>query len=453
VEANWLMLMVLACVTFVAIYISRVLFKRWFNPLSLYSFVWGFGLCCYELRLIQYERISLQAWVYIATAWVSIFLGAATILFIQGSKARRIVRGPQVNLNHLKWAILLLSSVSFIGLLDEIWVMTRQFGGLYDAIIANAGELYLSRSSAEVAYIPYVGAFAYAACSLSGAYMAFLGRVTLLGLFPILLMTAMQIFAMSRIGLAIAALLFLASYLLARKDIRLRITRWQRILAFGLGAMILSSGFVLVSTTRGLGVDFPGKTPALEAISDYIPVFPSLYSAVSASPVAFSMYLAAPEASKTRRWGQYTFAPVLRFLSKLGFPTYVERLEENYYTPVHSNVSTYLKNVDSDFGLMGIVLFPYILGLVATFISLRIDREFRLLDIVLLSNLYIIVAFSFFFNLMYLGDWYVSLLVGTFSAYFLRRRIKSALGSGYSISFSQRRSVWLDRGASTGHPL
>jgi oligosaccharide repeat unit polymerase len=439
-EANWLMLMGLALWTSLAIYIARVLFKRWFNPLSLYSFVWGFGLSCYELRLIQYERISMQAWAYIAVAWIGLYLGAATVLLIKPPGTSRIVSVPQVNLNHLRWAILLLSAVGLIGLLDEIWVMTREFGGVSEALIANAGELYLSRLSGEVAYIPYAGAFAYAACSLAGAYTAFLGRVSRLALIPVLLVTAMQIFSMSRIGLSVAALLFLTSYLHARRDTRLRVTRWQRIFAFGLGAMVLGGGFALVSTTRGLGVDFPGKTPALEAITEYLPVFPSLYSYVSASPVAFSMYLASPQSSKDGRLGQYTFAPILRFLSKLGFPTYVERLEENYYTPVPFNVSTYLKNVNSDFGLMGIVLFPYTLGIVTTFLLLRAEREFRLLDIVFLSNLYVIVAFSFFFNLMYLGDWYISLLAGTIAAHFVRRRIALA-SAGYSVSLSQDHSV------------
>lgn len=425
-EANWSAIILLLLVTGIAVYIGRLLFKRWFNPLSLYSAIWGFCLFNYEVRLIQYEQISAQAWAYIGIAWVSLYLGAATVLYTQVSVRQRTVRAAGINLKYLKRVIVILSVVASIGIADQIRVVLREFGGVSGTLLANAGEIYLSRSSAELSNLPYASAFAFAACSLAGIYTAILGRLKLVALIPAVLITVMNIFAMGRLGLAVAAVLFMSCYIHTPRKTRLKVARWQRNFALTLGVVILAGGYVLVSSTRGLGVDFPGKTPAMNRFEEYIPVFPSVYSTVSASPVAFSMYLASPEERKVEPWGQYTFAPLFRLFSKLGFPTYVERLEESYYTPVPSNVSTYLKNVHSDFGLPGIVFFPFFLGMITTNLALRIEWKPRMVDLALLSNLYVIVVFSFAFNLMFLGDWYVSVVVSMVAAYLVERKSGTA---------------------------
>jgi oligosaccharide repeat unit polymerase len=433
-ESKWLVLVLFLMVVTVAAYIGRVWFKRWFNPLSIYSAIWGFCLGNYELRLIQYEQISAQAWAYIEIAWVCLFLGAATVLCMQDCPRQRTTRVVPIDLKYLKRVIIILSVVASIGVADQIRVAIREFGGIFGTLFANAGELYLSRSSAELSNIPYASSFAFAACGLAGVYTAILGRFTLLALIPPILITVMNIFAMGRLGLAIAAVLFMSGYVHTPRQTRLKLASWQRIFALTLGGVILAGGYVLVSSTRGLGVDFPGKTSAMNRIEEYIPVFPSVYSSVSASPVAFSMYLASPEERKVESWGQYTFAPVLRLLSKLGFPTYVERLEESYYTPVPSNICTYLKDVHSDFGLVGILFFPYFLGTTMTILTYRIERRPRLVDLALLSNLYVIVVFSFAFNLMFLGDWYISVAVSTVAAYLVERKTGAAHAPLRSIS-------------------
>src|SRR5216684_5785255 len=416
------MIVLLVSVTGVAAYMGRVWMKCWFNPLSLYSAIWGFCLCTYELRLIQYEKISLMAWTYIVIAWVSLYLGAATVLLTQAPTRQRGAPAVHGDLKYLKRAIVFLSVVGAIGVVDQFRVITREFGGVVPVLFSNAGELYLSRSSAELSNIPYVGAFAYGACSLGGVYTAIVGRLTIMVLTPVLLVTVMNIFSMSRLGTAIATVLFVACYVQTPKTTRLKVARSQRILALVLGVIILLGGYVLISATRGLGAEFPGITPEMDRISEYVPIFPAIYSSVSASPVAFSMYLKRPQDQKVEHWGQYTFAPVLRAISKLGFPTYVERLEEHYYTPVDTNISTYLKNLNSDFGFPGVLFFPYFLGMATTVLASRIETGFRLPALVLLSNLYVIVVFSFAFDLMLLGDWYVSVLAGTFVAFLVEQK-------------------------------
>jgi oligosaccharide repeat unit polymerase len=222
---------------------------------------------------------------------------------------------------------------------------------------------------------------------------------------PVVLVVLQLFSVMGRTGLGVAAVLFAVSFVYTPKPVRFAIPMWQRLVA-GSVAMMLIGTFVAVSAIRHLNVEFAGITPKLEEISEYVPFFPSVYSNFSATPVAFSLYLATPEQQKEGFWGMYTFAPIFRFLSRLGFPCAVPAHEENYYTPVPMNTSTYLKNVYSDFGPAGIATFPFVLG---ACLALLITRASGTLGLALLANLFVLAVFAFAFNFMLLGDWYIGL--------------------------------------------
>src|SRR5438132_7886941 len=118
-EANWPMIALLAFVTCIAAYIGRVWFKRWFNPLAVYSAVWGFSLAAYELRLIQYYNVSNGAWALIASAWVSLYFGALLAVLLMPS--RNNVAVAQIDLRRMKLITWVFTIVGAIGVLDEIF--------------------------------------------------------------------------------------------------------------------------------------------------------------------------------------------------------------------------------------------------------------------------------------------------------------------------------------------
>src|SRR6266436_3613527 len=110
-EANWADIILLAFLTSIAMYIGRLWFKRWFNPLSVYSALWGFCLCNYEMGLIQYYPVSTRAWMYIALAWVSLYLGAATVLLAIPRLRKPAPARLSVDLKRLEKGILILSVI------------------------------------------------------------------------------------------------------------------------------------------------------------------------------------------------------------------------------------------------------------------------------------------------------------------------------------------------------
>lgn len=409
------MVILLIIITFVAIYAGRILFHRWFNPLSIYSALWGFCLCNYELGLIQYYSISITAWCYITAAWIALYLGSAIVILLMAPT--RDVRPVRLlaNTDRIKKAILVLSAIGLVGLASQLLAVRREFGSVINAIFANANDLYSARTANQISGIPYAGSFSYAACTLAGIYVAKLGRFTLTAVLPIVLIAIQTVFVMGRTGLGIAAVLFFAAAVYTPRDPGMRTPRWQRRAGVSILATFLVGAFVLISSVRGLSTNFPGTTPEMERISEYIPSAPSLYSNFSATPVAFSMYLSAPHEEQNDLWGMYTFAPLFRFLARLGFPTTVANYEENYWTPVPMNTATYLKNIYSDFGPAGILLFPLFLGGALTFLIFRSRVNPGLATLALLSNFYVLIVFSFAFNFMLLGDWYIGVFVAIFA--------------------------------------
>lgn len=415
-DSNWLMAILMAALTLVGVYVGRLCFRCWFNPLSAYSAIWGFCLFNYELRLIQYYPIRAWAWLYIMTAWVALYVGAFAVLALSRRFDWRADVQLPVDLVRLKKGILILSMVGAVGTAGQMFTVMRNFGGGIDSLLLNANEIYVARISNQVTGVPYAGAFSLAACVFAGVCVSKCGKFTLATLIPVALVALQLLFLMGRGALGLAAVLFLTSALHTPRDRGANPPRWQRIGGVALAALLLAGVFGLVSSVRGLGVAYPGVTPALDQISEYVPVAPSIYSNFSGTPVAFSMYLYSPDESKHGFWGMYTFAPIFRLLSKFGFPTSVPSYEEDYWTPFPMNGSTYLKNLHSDFGPVGIIVFPFLLGAITTILTKRIRSRPQLLDIVVLANIYVILVFSFGMNFMLSGDWYICLVVSVIVA-------------------------------------
>jgi oligosaccharide repeat unit polymerase len=408
-QSNWLALVLVATLAAMGVCAARWWFQRWLNPLSIYSAIWGLCLCNYELRLIEYDRISGLAWACILVAWFSLYLGSAAVFLLRPRTPGAAPLPLVIDLNRLKKMILGLSALGAVGLVGQLAAVAREFGNPLTALVLNSGDIYSARITGELSGPVYIGDLSFAACALAGVYTAKMGRLTMVGLLPIALVTLQLMSLAGRTGLGIAAVLFVVSYAYTPLRPRFQLSKKQVALLLT-ASLFLMGGFVLVSSIRHLDVAFPGITPAMERISDYVPFTPSLYSNFSATPVAFSLYLASPQETRTGFWGMYTFAPIFRFLSHMGFRTSVPPYEENYYTPVPINTGTYLKNIDSDFGISGIVLFPFFLGAVVTRLILRAGERPGLAGLVLLSNVFVLVVFAFAFDFMALGDWYMSMI-------------------------------------------
>lgn len=406
------------------IVLARFMRGRWVNHLSLYSSIWTLSLFAYQLRLINYNYISLEAWVFILTAWIAIYVGSGWVSLLGLSTSVR--RGDMVlgNQRALKIAIVCLSCAGLASSVTLAWNIMRSLdSGLLIALIDEGNKIYTLRFNGDLSGVMYIGFLPYAASALAGAYTARLGRVTFIGLLPLIAMTVDGVLSMQRGGILIAIVLFLVGVCMVPSKKKLRLAKWQVATALTL----LVAGFFYVTMVRGVPVEFENQGGTLNAVADVFPSFPSLYMYVSAPSAGLSAYLVHPESDGDPFWGRYTFAPFYRLLAKLGLDTYVPYYTAFYSTPVSINSCTYLREIHSDFGPLGIFFFPFCLGGVVTFLESRRDS---LAVQVLLAHLYVVVLFSFTLLVMITGYWYISLLTSVLVALFVECRSCSLKISG-----------------------
>jgi oligosaccharide repeat unit polymerase len=371
----------------------------------------------------------MSAWIYIFVAWVCLYLGAATVLHLGNTSIRSDEPLLDVDIGRLKVAITVLSAIGIIAVVDQAIVLQRYFGNVFTAVLFQPGDVYGGRITNEFVFMPYAGPCLLAGAGLSGIYIAATGKFSVRAVAPLILEVLRNILAMSRGGVVIAGFMFLICFVYTPRKWRFKVAKWQLATGMILASVLLVGQVIFVSATRGLEVDFPGRTDAMDAISEYVPIFPSIYSNFSATPVAFSMYLATPQEARQGFWGMHTFAPIFRILGKLGFGTDVEAREENYYTPVPMNTSTYLRDIDSDFGISGVVLFPYALGLLTAYFFRKIRQKPSVLFILLLADFSLLMASSYAINLMFMGDWYVITIAGAICALAVRKSARAQCGT------------------------
>lgn len=404
--------------TALGLVLGRYALRCWFNHLTLYSGVWGIVAVLYSLHLIRYADLMTETWALIVLAWVSLYLGSAFVLFAHTPRPDKRLRPGRAS--ELRRIIIACVAVGCIGIISQIREISQEFGNLWAAVLVHGNELYNQRIDGSLETISYVGSFLYAACCLGGLYLRYVGRIALVGIIPFALIIGSSILDMQRGLIGITGFLFVASFVQTRKYSSLTVRRWRMVTALLAVVALGSVGMMFVNSARGLGVMYPNTTPAMEKIADTFYDAPSLYFYATGPIAGFNAYLRTEDSESF--FGRYTFAPVNRVLARFGFRTAVPQVEEFYSTPAPINVCTYLKNVYSDFGVLGIFVFPFVLGAVVTFLHLQHNATDMPIYTVLLSHLQLVVVFSPFFNIMLTGNWLLSLLLCMVASLWLGRR-------------------------------
>ena len=117
--------------------LSKHLFDKWFNHLSIYVIIWFFLLFLYELKLIRYEDLTFETWFVIIGAFISYFLGIITFFVAKNNfgnypdsnnKNLRIQTNLFINnAKVLKISILITSIIGLIGAIQNWLVLLHEF--------------------------------------------------------------------------------------------------------------------------------------------------------------------------------------------------------------------------------------------------------------------------------------------------------------------------------------
>ncbi len=419
---------------------GRFLFGRWYNHVSLYALVWGAGLALYELRLINYAPLKSEVWLMILYAWIAFTLGSAVYILARsaaGVQDIERVTAASAQARVLESRLLgiftfILAIVALATTLQHWSVLIDQFGSVAGVLI-NGYKVYRMRVADQLpGMIPYFDSFSLTASFFGGLYSSRAGKIKPLALLPLLIVIVEDIGIAGRAKMLIAGILFTSAYFIAKVGpARARTAqtgKWKRFLAAGLIVTVFLIAAEFVRNTRGAFESFYGTSRELSKLEDNAFITPSLYMYLSSHFGVFNAYWKAEAENPFP--GSNTFAPLFRVFAKLEIAENVPYYQRFYNIPLSSNTGTYLRELHADFGAAGILVVPFLLGLACTILWVQARHHPRLTTVSLLTHLYVVVIFSFLYQVTRLGYWVVSLVAALAISYFIDQRCRAVDSAG-----------------------
>lgn len=408
-------------VTVASIFLSKVIFRKWFNPLSFYAIIWGTMVFAYGFRLLPLVDISNEAWIAIILSYIAFIFGVLIIY-----TARDIYHNsepPSATKNNfyilyndgklLKTIIWIFAVIGLFAALQHWYELLSRYGS-FTEIFIHSLRVYRERiDGVESGEIPYLWLFSYIAIFLSGIYTAYKGKIEIVTVLSILGIVLKEMARFTRNGILLGMLEFIIAFILFRYMLSAqkgRRTQSKRKLVLGSIFLILlfvvSASFIKVA--RNTYDDYKGASSSLSQYKGGAFISPSIYFYLTSQIAVFSRYLEV--GNEKLLFAQNTLFPVYSLLSKTGVVKRPSDHNVGYFVPTWSNTATYLRDLHADYGFAGILFGPFLLGLLVTFYWYKVFYEHDLISFVILSFLLIIVGMSFFVILIKSINWWFSFI-------------------------------------------
>jgi oligosaccharide repeat unit polymerase len=364
-------------------------------------------LFLYELKLLKYHPLTPETWIAIIGAYFSFLIGILTYKYANSIYKidSDIIRSNffnelETNLKFIKITIIVTASLSLLGALQHWLILFGKYGSL-PSILINANEIYRLRVQDEIpGVLPYISAFGFVAVFFSAVESAVKGKFTFLSFYSILGVVMKEFAMLGRAGIFNAfieyfVVLYFIRYYLKLTQPKSGISVKKNNLTASIIVMVVlfTLSAALVKNVRGAFESYRSSTKELNQLKGGFLITPSIYLYFSSHIGVFSRYLW--EDSEENNIGENTFLPFYRIISKFGIVEPPSYYQKGYNIPMWTNTGTYLRELYSDFGPLGIFMIPYLLGLITTFYWFRFFKFGNPFDLLFLSHLFILIVLSF----------------------------------------------------------
>jgi len=427
-------LLLIIMASFSGIILGKILFKKWVNHLTIYCLIMGGLIFFYELKLLPYVDIVPLAWFFIISTFLSFLFGILTMISGRNifptdwvateksiSTMPLFADGGRV----LKYSILFFTLIGFFVAFQRWWVLIHMFGSI-PAVLVNAGIVYRLNVNGEIKdFIPILPNFIYVAVFLVGIYTAYKRRFSLLTFLPFISIVIKELTYFGRGEILFALMEFFFSFLLFRHLLnnelseKFKFLKKNAIIASIILVIFLVSSASLIRVTRGSYENFSGGNSQLKQLKGNFLLSPSIYLYLSCDIGVFSKYL--EQDRENTKFGQNSFLIGYDFLSKLGILKKPSAFQKGYFIPMWANTGTFMRELHADFGIAGLFLVPYVIGLLITWFWFKFYEQKNLIVFAFLVYFYLIVGFSFLVMVTRLNQWYISLFLIIISLPLLER--------------------------------
>jgi oligosaccharide repeat unit polymerase len=403
--------------------IGKYLFKKWFNHLTIYCIIMGGLIFFYELKLLPYRDLTTLTWFISVSASISFFLGIVTIITARDlSNRKQVLTSHSTNLylsifeddgKALKYSVLFFSLIGLFVAVQRWYVLINMFGSI-SAVLVNASVVYRLNVNREIKeFIPILPSFIYVAVFLSGIYSAYKCRFSLLTFLPFIGIVLKELTYFGRGEMLFTSMEFLITFFLFRhllnedKLKRFKFSKKNAIIASSILILLMITSASLVRISRGSYENYSGASKELRSLKENFIISPSIYLYLSSDIGVFNKYLESE--GEDTKFGQNSFFIIYELLSRFEAVEKPNAFQKGYYIPMWTNTGTYIRELHADFGIFGVLLVPYLLGLIITWLWFKFYEEKNLNAFAFLVYLYLIIGFSFLVMVTRLNQWYFSL--------------------------------------------
>ncbi len=418
--------MSLILVTLISIFgflYGRFLFKKWINHLTIYSTMMGGVTFFYELKLLPYPDLVPLAWFFLLSSSLCFLFGILTIIKATNLFSKKIVAVHKEDVflpifsdkgKALKYSILFFSFIGLFVAVQRWLVLINMFGSITNVLL-NAGIVYRLNVNKEIKeFIPILPYFVYVAVFLSAIYTAYKGRFSFLTFLPFIGIIVKELTYFGRGEMLFSLMEFFFAFYLFRyllnKDSknRYKFSKTNALIATTLLLALFITGSSVVRVSRGAFEKFKGASKELNQLKDNLIISPSVYLYLSSDIGVFSKYL--EHDGEDTKFGQNTFRIVYDLLSKFKIVDEPSYFQKGYYIPMWTNTGTYIRELHADFGVVGVFLVPYLMGLAMTLLWYKFYERKSLIVFAILVYLFLIVGHSFIMMVTRLNPWLMSLI-------------------------------------------
>lgn len=381
-------------------------------------------LILFELKLIYFYDLSITTWLVIGSSFFAFLIGTITIFFARAifKVELKTSTNIQSSLNFfsddgkiIKRVLIIFST---IGLLSSIYhwkILLDKYDSIINVFL-NSYAVYNSRFNEESSdVLPYVWMTSFIAIFIAGIYTAYKGKLTFWATIPIVAVVLRELARLTRSGILLGLLEFIISFLLFRHFLlsvdrnRFMINKKKIFIAVSLILMIMVAGASVVKLARVSNDEIQGTNRELKQFEGGAFISPAIYFYASSQIGVLNQYL---EKDRERLpFGNSTFYSAYSLLSKLDLTSKPEDQHQGYLIPAWSNTGTFLRDLHGDFGFMGILIFPYLLGLLCSHFWFRLLTTHQIKYHILLTHLYLLIGMSFFILATRFPSWVFGMLI------------------------------------------
>jgi oligosaccharide repeat unit polymerase len=379
----------------------------------------------YELKLMAYFDLRMETWIIIVFAFVALWLGSVTVILARETQ----YYGPDKSFANdsnpmllfadegktLKKVIIIFTLIGSISAFYHWWVLIKEFGSI-TAVIIQAAIIYQMRVQGEISTgIPYIFALVHVALVLSGIYTAYRRKFDVIILFPFIILILKSIADMARAGMLLGFLEYFIAFFIFRQFLKMAFKKDQNpnkkkvVLGVIFLIALIIAGASIVKLFRTPMEKYMASSSSLRKLESGLIISPTVYLYSSSHIGILNSYLI--DQDENNYFGEVTFFPFYRFISKLGVIEEPNYYQKGYFIPMWTNTGTYLRDLHSDFGYAGVFVIPFLIGLLSTIFGYRYYSNGNFRDLIILIYMYIIVAYSFLSFATRLGNWLIGLVV------------------------------------------